>query len=430
MNTYRKIFVPVVLVACVAASNVSAQSSTEYDDMYFNSKDRVVKEEKVARQSAELKEIEQATIDSDISYSQKNVNPEYLAKYRADQEESDRGNDYNQDEYFDEDFNQSNGNSIQGFRNNADVVVQDRFGNTTYYRDAQDLYWSDPFLYRGTAFDPFMNPGFGWNRFRPGWNVNIGFGRNSWGRWGSGFGVSYGWGAGWRDPWLFGGGFYDPWFYDPFFCPSPFRNNVVVINNIENRSNRTLRRGVSSSRRTAVTSNRSTGDISTSRTSRSNSRVASNSRSGESTRSRYSSRSADRSSQGNYYRRSRSANNTTGNVSRSRSNTDRSYSNNRSSRSSSNYSRVSQTEQRRSYRSNSNGSRSSGNNSYSRPSSRSRSYSTPSRSSNNRYNSGSRSSSGSRSYSGSRSSGGSRSISSSPSRSSSGSRSYSGRRRN
>ncbi|MGD1961041.1 MAG: hypothetical protein ACFB2Y_19455 [Fulvivirga sp.] len=425
----------------VLVSSISLVFAQEYDDMYFSSKDREVKEQKTTKKNAEIAKIEEASTDLDESFSEKNVNPEYIAKYRADQEQNTSGNQFEEDEYFNEDYREDQ--VVNNFQNNADVVIQDRFGNTTYFRDARDVYWSDPLFYRGTVFDPFYSP-FGFNRFGPGLTVNVGFGFgwNRWNRWNRfnswNVGFGYGWGNRWGyDPW-FGGagfGFYDPWFYDPFFCPTPFRNNVVVINNYESRANRTIRRGVAPSR-TAVAgrtgTSRSSRVVSSSTSNgRSSSRVASNSTrsSRESGRSAYSSsrRSAD-GGQSRYYRRSRG--NDESSVSSRSSRSSRSYtSNSRNSSSSSNYSRSSRSTApgSRSGYSRSGNSRSSG---YNRSSSRSRSSgynrSSGSRSGSfySRPSSGSRSS-GSRSYSGSRSSG---SRSSGVSRSSGGSSRSSGSR--
>lgn len=442
MKTNYKTYILVTLALGAVLSTASAQTA-EYDDMYFSPKDRVDKEKKVAKENFKLQKIEESvTIDPEESYSQKNVNPEYLAKYKADQEESDKGQTYAEDEYFNENYNAQAQNGT-GVMNDADVVVRDRFGNTTYFRDSRDLMWNDPFMARGAAFDPFWGPSFGWNRFRPGWNVNIGMGWNSWNRWNTGFGIGYGWGNPWGfhdpffNPWFRGGmGFYDPWFYDPFFCPSPFRNNVVLINNYETRSNRTVRRGVGGSRVATNTNNgtrsRSTpGYTNTPTDRRSSSRVASNQTryASEGSRTNYSSgsrasRSRSEASQSRFYRRSQS-NNNEGTV-RQANNSRSSYSNSRNTRSSSNYSRDSRSyrnssarsrSSNSSYRNNSSRSRSS---SYSRPSStRSSSYSRPSSGSRSRsssYNSGYRSRSSSYSSpsrSSGRSSGGSRSSSSS-----------------
>ena len=154
------------------------------------------------------------------------------------------------------------------------------------------------------AFGGFYDPWCG----RPGFNIGIGFGTGwGWNRWGWNRWRRPGWNVGIGFGW--GGGFYDPFFcppgafgfYDPFF--NPWRNNVVVINNIENRGSRAYVRGVGPTRGSAIASRTRTRNSArvarngqTTSTGRTSGRVANTSR------NRYSDGVNSRSS---YYRRSR-----------------------------------------------------------------------------------------------------------------------------
>jgi len=419
----------VIVLLTIGAGSAVAQ---EYDDMYFSAKDRkqvkYVSDDKAVTQ--DLNQVSQVSQNPAESFSSKTVNPEYIAKYQAASQQEATA-EFADDEYFVEDYNDNNLNQVTNdFQNSSQVAVRDRYGNISYFRDYSDVYWSDPFLYEGTVFDPFYRPyysrfGYGnrWNRpWRSGWSVSVGWGWNSWGYnpWNTGWSFNTGWG--WNSPWGFNYGYgYNSW--NNGWCPPGYGwgNNVVVINNYENRSNRVYRSGRASSRSGIVNSNNRRRSIASGNSRVDNDRSSTNGRSAVSStsRSRYISESNSRrdydDAQSKYYRRSRSSvSSSSGDdnrsyTSRSRSTSNytpnsRSYSNsrsstlNRSSRSSSN---------NRSYNNRSYNSRSSG--SFSRPSnSRSNGY-TPNRSSgNNRSSSFNRSSGNS-----SRSSGVSRSSSSS-----------------
>ena len=420
MDTHIKKFSAFVGAFVLALGGSYAQDR-EYDDLYFTSNDRnKVKKVKVENKVVQdADQVQQLDPNPQESYSSKTVNPEYIARYQAkSQEDYSSDSEYTEGEYFDENY-QSPEAVTTNFQQNANYSVRDRYGNVSYYNDFNDIYWSDPIFYRGTVYDPFYRPyygyGYGYRPWRSGWSVSIGFG-NTWGwrsGWYSGFSIGYGWG--WNS-------WYDPYYaYDPFYCPPysrfgysyggyygyPYRN-VVVINNYESRSDRTFKRGPGMSRsgdlavnnRNRRSASSGTGNISTGRSSTTG-RTSSDAPTG-----RYINTSNTRDysdTQSRYYRRSReavstSSSDTQGRTydSRSRSTSNYSTESNRStSRSNSSYERSSNSRSR-SYDYNNNSR------------SNSRSYSTPSRSnsnSNRYYNGGSSNSRSSGSYSsGSRSS--------------------------
>lgn len=456
METHIKKFFAFIGAIVIALGSSYAQNK-EYDDMYFTPNDRTkVKKVKVEDKVVQdANQVQQLNPDPQESYSSKTVNPEYLARYQAKtQEDYNSDSEYAEEEYFDENY-QNEGQVTSSFANNANYAVRDRYGNTSYYNDYNDVYWSDPAYFRGTAFDPFYRPyygsAFGYRPMRSGWSVSVGFG-NTWGwrnGWYSGVSVGYGWGwgSGFYDP------FYDPFYgyaYDPFYCPPYARygyggfygnsyRNVVVINNYESRNTRTINRGTGMSRSGNVANNNRGGRGNTIDNSGSvtNGRSSTVGRTGsEPTNGRASvspTNTRDYSdTQSRYYRRSREAVSTSSSEptqtrtynSRSSSTSNYSTESRSSSRSSSTYSRPS----------NNNGSRSNSTYNDSRSNSgNSRSYSTPSRSNSSGYSSGSNSRSNNRSSgyssgsgSSSRSSGSSYSSGSSSRSSGSSSRSSSG----
>lgn len=431
------------MILALGFSSVYAQ---EYDDMYFSSKDRKqvkhVDESKAVSQ--DLNEVKQITQNPSENFSARTVNPEYIAKYQASSQENATA-EFADDEYFVEDYNNTNelNGTVSEFQDQSRIAVRDRYGNVSYFRDYSDVYWSDPFLYEGTIFDPFYRP---YNSFyRP---YGFGYGSNMWLNgyswstpytgWRFSFGVGYGWGNSWRygSTWGYGNSWYNGFGYCPSYYGSYYGgygfgypyNNVVVINNFETRNNRTFRRGPGPSRsgnidtndgrrRSIATNNNTDGSVRNGRTATtgtSRSRYINNeSRNFDDAQSKYyrRSRSAVNSSsttdnnngRSSYTTNSRSSSNYTPNSSNSRSSVNRSSSNTNSrstynsrptnSRSNSSYSRPSNSRSRSNYTPNN---RSSSNNrsSYnsSRSSSRSTGISSGSRSSSSR-SSGSRSSS-------------------------------------
>ncbi len=312
----KTIFRNISLAIAAALMTFSSLAAQEYDDMYFTPKDRKAKKYAAPAESnqpqVENLETNFTEIDPNINYSQKNVNPDYVARYSAQNYE--QNSNFNEEEYFVEDYN----NSVDGYASNANFTVRDQWGNYTYFNNYNDVFWSDPFLYQGTVFDPMYRFRYasGWTYYdpwvappfynRPGWRVSIGFGsgwgwgyntwRTSW-SWGVGLGWGgYGWG-GYCDPWAWNAGY---WGYG-----YPY-NNVVVINNYENRNpNRNTLRGAGPSRYASNTSVRNATnrsrlvDNNNSTNGRTSGRIASYDNT--STRNRYSENVPSRSS---YYRRS------------------------------------------------------------------------------------------------------------------------------
>jgi hypothetical protein len=266
----------------------STANAQEYDDMYFNKSDRkTIKSEKKALVSADLKNTgttnyNQATKSTE-AYSAKNVNPEYIARYKATesnevQEGQSSSSNYNSSDYFIENYNAPD-SSIGIHQNQIDYAAlnkRDQMSYSNYNNNTSNPYWRmnpymnmgfgrpwgyspymmgyDPFM---MGYDPFMmgygpgmtmgmNYGFG-TGFFPSMSYSIGMswgtGYNPWGGWGGYPYSPYGM-RGFNDPWAWGPSY--GFGYSPFWGSSfgygfnsfyGYPRPVYVINNNEYYNN-------------------------------------------------------------------------------------------------------------------------------------------------------------------------------------------------
>ncbi|MEQ9167239.1 MAG: hypothetical protein RLO12_13360, partial [Fulvivirga sp.] len=142
MKTINRTLTLIIATFLVISGQVVAQ---EYDDMYFTPKDRKAKKKLMATNSEDLIVENIQTnfkdVDPNESFSQKNVNPEYISRYSADEYEKNNG--YDEDEYYVED----DYSATDAYINNANYAVRDYRGNYSYFNDYSDIFWSDPFYY-------------------------------------------------------------------------------------------------------------------------------------------------------------------------------------------------------------------------------------------------------------------------------------------
>ena len=235
LKTIKFLSLSVTLLSiAVTFSSVKAQ---EYDDMYFNKSDRKsVKVEKATvlsgdnnNNSATYKEISKST----ETYSAKNVNPEYIARYKSTEanEVSDqmvaKNDSYSSDDYFVEGYDKEEYVSDPD-KNAIDYAALNKRDQMSYSNQSRSM--SSP----SWRFSPYMSMGFGspygggygYDPFMRGYGsgMTIGLGMS----YGFGYspsmsyniGMSYGSGY---NPWGgWGGypGYYNPYrmssFYDPF----------------------------------------------------------------------------------------------------------------------------------------------------------------------------------------------------------------------
>lgn len=216
MNTRSLILCGVA--ACLATASMA---QVEYDDMYFNSKDRQKLKEKQASEQLAISQSlgarkpnrsEEVYADNSMAnYSARNVNPEYSARSYSEKASDDA-------EYFSSDYRYSNASNYTNFNNSYSNWYNNPWVANNYW--GSSIYgWNSP--YYGSYYDswgnPWMNPYYnsGWsssfsfywgNSWNYGWGSNLGWGMgfsygnpyyNSWAGWGPSMGWGMGMGMGW-----------------------------------------------------------------------------------------------------------------------------------------------------------------------------------------------------------------------------------------
>lgn len=160
-----------ILSLMVIFSSVNAQ---EYDDMYFSKSDRkTVKVEKLNKNkssnTANYKEVTKST----ETFSAKNVNPEYIARYKSTEsnevkeQEIQKNDEYSSQDYFVEDYDDTEYVSDPD-KNNIDYAVlnkRDQMSSSNYNRPFSSPSW---------RFSPYASMGFGSPYSRFGYNPMMG----------------------------------------------------------------------------------------------------------------------------------------------------------------------------------------------------------------------------------------------------------------
>ena len=281
-----------VLGLASCSTNYSALKG-ESDDLYFMASDaKVATEFAVQNNNREnFKQLENINAEeyTPESFSARNVNPEYLAKYQSSQATpSEEGTVY---------FDESTGETLAS--EGGDINIYNNFRGNSGNRNFNSFSpwamnpWMMNSMYMGGfspwgmgMYDPFWGSGFG---FRPGFNLslNMGFG------YGSRFG--YGFGNPWR--YGYGMGLYDP-FYSPYYGYGyGYGRPIIVVPGGENQ--RHIVRGARPSRGSLATS-RGRDNVATPNNSRASARREAVSRTSTPT-TRANSRSDFSRSQNDYY---------------------------------------------------------------------------------------------------------------------------------
>lgn len=238
------------------ASSVMAQS-IEYDDMYFNGKDRQKLKEKQTSEAAAFsktpasKHNTKNNVGSEVyadngSYSARNQNPEFAARSNSKAAADDA-------EYFSSNYNYgnsySNASNLKNWNNGYNNWYSSPAWVANNYWGSSIYGWNSP--YYGSYYDswgnPWMNP-----YYRSGWSTSFSmYMGNSWNYgWGSGYGMGMGMGMGYcsnpyNNSWAgwntsFGGGF---GYYGGGYYGYP---PVVIVNNDYGRNYAYGKRGTQS----------------------------------------------------------------------------------------------------------------------------------------------------------------------------------------
>jgi hypothetical protein len=227
-----------LLMLAVVFSSANAQ---EYDDMYFNKSDRktvkfeskILTNENTSVSNSNYNELTEST----EVYSAKNVNPEYIARYKATesnqvQDPAVRNGEYSSSDYFIEDYSVAD-SAIGSHQNQINYAALNKRDQMSY---SNNNYSNSNFgrnSFRG--FSPYMSMGygmpFGYDPFMmgygygPGMSIGMGYGFGSGFypsmsysigmSWGTGYSPWGGWGAYPYSPYGMRG-FYDPWGYPSY----------------------------------------------------------------------------------------------------------------------------------------------------------------------------------------------------------------------
>lgn len=221
------------LVALVFTTATLAQG-VEYDDMYFNSKDRAALKAQrssvepsysaSAKKTKKNEIIEDVTVNPTDSYSARNVNPEFSARSNSETALAD------DQDYFVSNYKYKKSSDLNQWNNNFNSWYGNPWYGSNYYGSSINA-WNSP--YYGSYYDAWGNPwcnpyyrsgwsssfsfymgnsyNYGWGGYGMGMGLSYGYPYNSWSSWGSSYG--YGYGSGW-----YGG----------------YPGSVIIVNNYNN----------------------------------------------------------------------------------------------------------------------------------------------------------------------------------------------------
>lgn len=233
-----KIMVASIFGLLIAAPNLSF-GQDEYDDLYFTPKDRKeVKYEadynfnvksvsdydkQTVAKNTETGDVINPTYspsvygDLEEDYSSKNVNPEYIARYKSNPKEASSEEIIAEgDSYYEEDYLRTDISEKGTMKSSTNAYSYP----STFYGACDPRMRSS--MYGSSFYDPFMGGGFS-----PGWNIGLGY---SFGYM-PGFNMSIGYGSGynpWYSPFYSGYGGMSR-FYNPYYSPwaDPMYNSMM-----------------------------------------------------------------------------------------------------------------------------------------------------------------------------------------------------------
>ncbi|SDZ42525.1 MULTISPECIES: hypothetical protein [Rhodonellum] len=212
LNTFAVLGAGLIVMLSSCSTSYNAMKG-ETDDLYFMASDANLATEFAVNNNnpqnfQSLKNVNSAEFEKE-NFSARNVNPEYIAKYQAEQNAGSE----NETVYFDEADAQANQGNINVYNNYSSNAgnFNSGFGNP----------WMMNSMFMG-GFSPFgmgmgmgmMSP-FGMGFYDPFWGPSMGMGMMSPFGFRPGFNLSIGMGFGFGNPWMrrgFGMGFYDPFF--------------------------------------------------------------------------------------------------------------------------------------------------------------------------------------------------------------------------
>lgn len=213
------------LLLSVSAFGALAQ---EYDDMYFNGKDRaklraqkandeLVASAKKAKEDKEARAEEEEALNPTDSYSARNVNPEFAARSNAKTAKTDN------EDYFVNDYQYTTTSNLNNWNNNFNNWYGNPWYSSNYYGSSINS-WNSPYYgYYDPYYSPWYDPYWNYN----GWSTSFSY------HWGSNW--NYGWGGNysyWNRPYCGWSSSWGPsWYGNPYSYYGYGYPNVVVVNN-------------------------------------------------------------------------------------------------------------------------------------------------------------------------------------------------------
>lgn len=219
-----KIRVVLLSLFAVSAAFITSAQVVEYDDMYFNSKDRA---KALASKPLTLNSISSehevaTTINPTDSYSARNVNPEYISQSKVNSNSSAEPAPYFLPDYTPTAVNQ-NLNSNSATSSNCNCANNPYFGMMPGYGSPYSSFYPSMAMGSMYGYNPYGGGYGGYNSFyNSGWSsmMSIGLGM------GMGMGNYYPYGGS-----SFWNNYYRTNYYGGYGYNSYYPQNVVIINN-------------------------------------------------------------------------------------------------------------------------------------------------------------------------------------------------------
>lgn len=208
--------VKALLIGCLSMGLASGSfAQVEYDDMYFNAKDRAELNAMKASGALAMTGKKKSALDENFSdnptdsYSARNINPEHVSRSNSRAAQED------EQDYFISDYQHRTGSGYSHWYSNFNSWYNSPWYSTGWYGSGFSAwnspfyspysYMGSPYAYMGSPwgpydywnspwYDPFYSYGAGWPSYGTGWHWNVGFGYS----YGSPYSMSpWGWGGGW-----------------------------------------------------------------------------------------------------------------------------------------------------------------------------------------------------------------------------------------
>jgi hypothetical protein len=197
-----------MMLMVVMTDRIAFAQEAEYDDMYFNSKDRQkIMASRVDIQTTARKN-DKSQPDEEVnptdSYSARNVNPEYTSRSNSQVAQADN------EDYFDNSYQLQRQAQLSQWNRNYNNWYNDPWYSSAYFGSGINR-WNSP--YYGSYYDRFNNP---WQDpyYRSAWSSSFSYSYGN--NWNYGWGMNSGYGCPnnyWNNSWYSPS--YSAW-YSPF----------------------------------------------------------------------------------------------------------------------------------------------------------------------------------------------------------------------